>query len=101
MSFVDNTFRFKTNLGDSCFDNLQAGTWKLGLFADNPDIENESSNKFYEDVTVDDNTRRCFKNKVCCTLYDKSIVEAHIIHWHKSGEWFSVSFDKWWNQFSK
>jgi len=97
MEFVDNTFRFKTNLGDSCFDKLHTGVWKIGLFADNLGIDNENSDKFYEDVIVGDKTKdagdktiRCFKNKVCCTLYDESIVDAHIIHWHKSGRWFSL-----------
>ena len=98
MRFVDNTFCFDTNLGGSCFDKLQAGTWKLGLFADNPGIENENSDTFYKDVTMlglaDDKTFRCLKNKVCCVLYDKSTVEeAHIIHWHEGGGWFCISFE--------
>jgi len=101
MEFVDNTFRFQTNLGGSCFDKLQAGTWKIGLFADNPCIENESSDEFYENGkgALENTTSRHFKNKVCCTLYDKSRVEAHIIHLHGEGRWFCVTFDTWWDQF--
>jgi len=100
MEFVDGDFRRRTNLAPSCFEHVQTGKWKIGVFADNPHIEDETSDTFYMDATgLDDETYRCFKNKVPVTLYDNSQVDAHIIHWHQSGQWFCVTFDTFWEQF--
>ena len=100
MEFVDAPFRCQTNLAQSCFEHVQTGKWKIGRFADNPHIEDETSNTFYMDATGPDDTQyRRFKNKVPVTLYDNSQVDAHIIHWHKSGQWFCVTFDTFWEQF--
>jgi hypothetical protein len=102
MDFVDAPFRCQTNLAPSCFGHIQTGAWKIGLFADNPRIEDETSDTFYMDAKgLDDQKYRCFKNKVPVTLYDKSQVDAHVIHWHKSGRWFCVTFDTFWEQFNE
>ena len=98
MEIVNNTFDFETNLDGSCLDKLKQGVWKLGIFSDNPGIEDETSDIFYKDVTTKDGTERSFKNKVRCTLYDKSIVEAHIIHLNAAKGWFCVTFDAFWDQ---
>jgi hypothetical protein len=93
MEFVDDSFRLQTNLDEDNFDKLQNGVWKIGLIADNPGIAEESNDTFYETVERDNEKIRCFKNKVPVVLYDKSAVTAHLIHWHKPGGWFCVSFD--------
>ena len=108
MEIVNNTFYFETNLDGSCLDKLKQGVWKLDIFSDNPGIEDETSDIFYKDMTTEDGTersfttedgtKRIFKNKVRCTLYDKSIVEAHIIHLNAAKGWFCVTFDTFWDR---
>tara|TARA_B100001559_G_scaffold244100_1_gene207139 strand:- start:362 stop:655 length:294 start_codon:yes stop_codon:yes gene_type:complete len=96
MEFVDDSFRLQTNLDEDNFDKLQNGVWKIGLIADNPGIDDESNNTFYETVqddVVSKEDKRCFKNIIPVVLYDNSTVTAHLIHWHKPGGWFCVSFD--------
>lgn len=100
MEFEDNSFQLPTNLSGECLEHVRSGTWKIGLVADNPDIENKSSDIFYMDAKDHaGQTYRKFRNKVPVTLYDNSQVEAHIIHWHETGKWFCVTFDSFWNQF--
>lgn len=101
MEFVDKTFRLKTNLGASSFASLQKGIWKIGRIKDNPGIEDESNDTFYETVKrpLDDTEHRCFKNKVSVVLYDDTTTTAHIIHWHRTGGWFCVTFNSFWDQF--
>jgi len=103
MEFVDNSFRLQTNIAESSFAPLQNGLWKIGRIEDNPGIENESNDIFYKTVKhpTDDTEYRRFKNKVSVVMYDETTCEAHIIHWHKSGGWFCVSFDNFWDQFSE
>ena len=64
--------------------------WKLGLFEDNPGIEDKACDTFY--------TERRLKNKVHVTLCDGSKVYAHIIHWNESGQWFCVTFSPFWDR---
>lgn len=101
MEFVDNAFRLQTNLAESTFASLQNGLWKIGRIEDNPGIEDESNDTFYETVKhpLDDTEYRCFKKKVPVVLYDNTNYMTHIIHWHKSGGWFCVSFSTFWDQF--
>ena len=102
MEFADREFRLQTNLAASSFKNLQSGLWKIGRIQDNPGLENESSDTFYETVKhpfESDTEHRCFKNKVSVVLYDDTKSDAHIIHWHRSGGWFCVSFSPFWDQF--
>ena len=99
MEFVDASFHCQTNLGQNSFEKIKSGEWKIGVFADNADIEDEQSDKFYTNYEYNGETLRGFKNKVPVTLYDKSQVNAHIIHWHKGGKWFCVTFHPFWDQF--
>lgn len=97
MEFTDNSFHLQTNLSKSCFDKLQSGVWKIGRIDDNPGIEEKSNETFYKTKEVAGQSVRCFKHKVPVVLYDGSTVEAHIIHWHRLGRWFCVTFDRFWD----
>ena len=70
MAIVNNTFDFETNLSGSCLDKLQEGVWKLGIFSDNPGIEDETSDIFYKDETTKDGTEPFLKTKLGarCTI---------------------------------
>ena len=104
MQFTNDLITFKTNLAEQCFNNLVTGVWKIGFFKDNSGIDEEKNTEYYETKTIkigeEEQSHQCLKNKVNVTLYDKTKVNAHIIHWVKPEGWFCVTFSNFWEQFS-
>lgn len=100
MLFTTNGIEINTNLSENSFEQLQNGTYKIGLFSDNPGINNDDNNTYYQTVTDDQNEqKRVFKNKVTVNLLDGNRINAHIIHWHPSRECFCITTSPFWNQF--
>ena len=92
-----------TNLAGDSYQKLIDGEWKLGLISDNHGLDDKYS-YYYQDYTTkvgeEDNKGRIFKNKVQLKLIDNSIVTKHIIHWVPSEDYFCISEDSFWDQFS-
>lgn len=92
-----------TNLAGDSYQKLINGEWKLGLISDNHGLDDKSSH-YYKDYSTkvgeEDNKGRIFKNKVQLKLIDNSIVTKHIIHWVPLGDYFCITEDSFWDQFS-
>ena len=99
MLFTTNGKEIYTNLAEKSFEQLQNGTYKIGLFSDNPGINDKNNNTYYETITIENKQKRVFKNKVTVNLLDGNIINAHIIHWHQSREYFCITISPFWNQF--
>ena len=92
-----------TNLAQDSFRCLKDGEWEIGLFSDNPNLEDESSDYFKDcekDIIKDQNENiRCLKNKVRVLLMDGNYKKAHIIHLHPSEGYFCITNNRFWDQF--
>lgn len=89
-----------TNLAQDCFRSLEEGKWEIGLFSDNPNLENENSDFFKDHEVKEMNVKkRCLRNKVNVVLMNGSSKTAHIIHWHPSNGYFCITNDTFWDQF--
>ena len=101
MKYTFNQKEYNTNLAGKCLQQLENGTWKLGLISDNKLLLNENSD-FYKTVDnkISDGTHRTFKNKVQVKLIDNTVVSKHIIHWVPSSGYFCITEDNFWDQFS-
>ena len=101
MRFITNGIEINTNLAEKSFEQLQNGTYKIGVFSDNPGINNEDNDNFYTTEKYKNKTFRTFRNKVKVKLLDGSIINAHIIHWHPSRKYFCITTSLFWDQFDK
>ena len=92
----------ETNIAGDDFIKLQEGKWEIGIFQDNPGLENINNSDFYKDVDMDKlkdkeepHLKRCLKNKINVKLVDGQTKYAHIIHWTLSDpntKFFCITF---------
>ena len=101
MLFTTNGIEINTNLAEKSFEQLQNGTFKIGIFNDNPGINNEDNDNFYTTETYKKQKIRVFRNKVNVKLLDGNTMNAHIIHWHPSRQYFCITISPFWDQFDK
>ena len=101
MRFTTNGIEIHTNLAEKSFEKLQNGTFKIGIFSNNPGINNEDNDNFYTTKTYKKQQIRVFRNKVNVKLLDGNTVNAHIIHWHPSRKYFCITTSPFWDQFDK
>ena len=106
MIFKQRGIEINTNLAGNSYEQLMSGCWQIGYISDNLGLDDKNNNNFYKTETKnnkifnEDNEHRCFKNKVHVKLLDGSTVNKHIIHWVKSNNYFCITNDLFWDQFT-
>ena len=97
----------ETNIAGDDFIKLQEGKWEIGIFQDNPGLDDINNNNFYKDDKDDNeksNKKRILKNKVNVKLIDGQSKYAHIIHWNlnnSNDKFFCIDNDSFWDRFEK
>ncbi len=96
----------ETNIAGDDFIKLQEGKWEIGIFQDNPGLDNINNSDFYKDDKNNNgeksDKKRILKNKVNVKLIDGQTKYAHIIHWTLSdfkNRFFCIDNNSFWNQF--
>lgn len=89
-----------TNLGGKDFENLKEGIWEIGLISDNPGLNDIKSDFYKTNVLNNETEYRILKSKVLIQLIDGNKKNCHIIHWCPDDNYFCITNDIFWNQFT-
>ena len=92
-----NGKRYRLNIGTASIVNLQNDGARFCRFRDNPGIEDENNDTYYE--AVKDESCRKLRNCITVTCEDGDEITGYVIHWVGSyicdgspdvGEWFII-----------
>jgi len=94
-----NGKRYKLNIGQDQIENLQNDGARFCRIRDNPGIEDENNDTYYEAVNKEgESGRRMKKKSITVECEDGDIITGYIIHWvdgfqchgTDQGDWFII-----------
>ena len=94
-----NGKRYKLNIGTANIVNLQNDGARFCRIRDNPGIEDENNDTYYEAVNKEgESGRRKWKESITVECEDGDIITGYIIHWvdgfqcegTDQGDWFII-----------
>ena len=89
---------YKLNIGQASIVNFQNDGARFCRIRDNPGIEDENNDTYYEDVNKEGESGRKWRESITVECEDGDIITGYVIHWvdgyqcegTDQGDWFII-----------
>lgn len=94
---TNNGNKHNVNIKPGLVSAMRAKGARFCWFRDNPGINNESDNTYYEDVTGDNETHRKLREGITVVCEDGESLTGYVTHYvsNESGQTFGTNISDW------